>query len=305
MNFKTFNPSDFSFPDTDVWLSVEFRLAYSEAFGIEMLGCGVFEDDSPLLLSIFPVGSGKLKYFPYRHLWSHPSLHKKGGGWSKAGVEAIGIFHRNAVEQAGEGVITASLEEDIRPFIAAKYRTSIRYTILHNLSFSDRYEEQVEKRIRKFYSQGTFAELHTIDQCIPLLETTARAAGYFDEKDWTPLLNFFKTLFRLKLIRLFGWYENSKLLGVQVLLISDETLRTYMYFTGIAPGDDHKHVPTMLMHGCLQWSREAGFEEVDLCGANIQGVSRFKESFGGRLEGYFYLEYQDAGWMDRLKSLLR
>ncbi|RME40412.1 MAG: GNAT family N-acetyltransferase [Caldilineae bacterium] len=58
----------------------------------------------------------------------------------------------------------------------------------------------------------------------------------------------------------------------------------------------HTRANNLLHWTVMEWAAECGMTEYDMLGANLPGIAKFKQSFGGELRSYTYA-YKDATWL--------
>lgn len=180
-------------------------------------------------------------------------------------------------------------------FSHSSYQIKEKKTFVVDLEQDFSWDEQVEKRRKKFPKNAQFLAVPTLDEALNLLEGTAKRKGYFDEKDWLCLIQLWKGLVRCGRLKIWGIKENDDWKAIQLMLEGEDGW-AFTYFVGTHP--ETRPWSTWLMVKILESYRDLGFKKVDLLGANLPTVAQFKKSFGGQMIRYF--EYQRKPWWRRL-----
>jgi lipid II:glycine glycyltransferase (peptidoglycan interpeptide bridge formation enzyme) len=158
-------------------------------------------------------------------------------------------------------------------------------TIIRNITSNKR--GNIHKSINK---ETEFRELNTIDEIIKgiaLIHTTYKRAK-LPVPNSAFFINAYNQLYGGKILRVFGAYADTNLIGVRFELCFNNTI--YDWYAGSDLNYKNRYPNDFLPYQILLWGHKNGFKSFDFGGAGKPGVSygvrEHKIKFGGELVEY-------------------
>lgn len=177
---------------------------------------------------------------------------------------------------------------DIRPFTWANFKIEIKYTYIKKNDLAPHYS--VSKNLSKLEKDHYVFKVQEIDN-----------------NSWQINLKFLKKLgFSISLcssyqLLLFEWdkigilkalnvYKKKELICSNIVLFDKDNHKLYTILLN-SVNIEEKHAHTFLYTSIFNWCKENGISDIDLCGANLKSVSKFKSYFNADLTPYFSISY--------------
>ena len=181
--------------------------------------------------------------------------------------------------------------KDIRPFIWAGFSVEVKYTYLVDISDLEELWQNMEKRtryaIRKaernkivVKKEDKIAEFDRLHQFSLLNQKRKRPFNS------SFLKNFYSTLKKFNKCQLYLAERKNGDLSAGAFVVWDKK-RAYYLMAGADPKFRGDESPSLILWTIFSDFNKKGFKEIDLVGANIPSIEKFKRGFGGKLIHYF------------------
>lgn len=165
--------------------------------------------------------------------------------------------------------------KDIRPLIWHNFKAEIRYTHVKSDFFT--VHPQVNKNLKKINESKYKIAIKTFsEEGLKLILDFQRKFG-FKKAECDNYKILLEALSKKSLIRFFEVYDaaSKRLICSRIVLIDSLTSRLYLLMISDTHSDD-KYIHTYMHFIVLNWAKENGIKDIDLCGANIKSISIFK-----------------------------
>lgn len=180
------------------------------------------------------------------------------------------------------------LIKDIRPFSWANFQIENKYTYLKKDAKESHYS--VSKNLSKLPENFYVFKVESMDR--NSLESNLKflkAIGFSTKicERYNCLLNNWDNL---GILKAFNLYKENRLICSNIVILDKEDSKAYTILLNNASKEE-KYAHTYLYQSIIDWCEENDIREVDLCGANLPSVAKFKSYFNAELVGYFLLSY--------------
>ncbi|RKD19560.1 hypothetical protein BCY91_13240 [Pelobium manganitolerans] len=178
---------------------------------------------------------------------------------------------------------------DLRPFIWNNFKIEVRYTHIKNNSLAPHYS--INKNLSKIdLYEFEFVAEDTSEKSVDINLNFLKALGSSPSHihHYKQLINGWSKSGYLKA---FNLYKKGELIASNLVLFDYPKKKVYTILLNNAKTNE-KFSHTLLYYNQINWCYENGFTEVDLCGANIRGISIFKSFFNTDLKMYFIISYR-------------
>ncbi|TZF83637.1 hypothetical protein FW774_09170 [Pedobacter sp. BS3] len=188
--------------------------------------------------------------------------------------------------------------KDIRPFLWQGFVADIRYTYIKKT------DEPVHPSIYKNLNKATHYTLETHfpdDKSIDINVAFLSELFFFKIK----AVSFIKLMQLLTIkgyLQAFNVFYEEKHICSSLVLLDKKKNKSYTLLSNKI-NREHAYAHTLLYQGRIDWMCNNDFTYMDLCGADMEGISRFKAFFNPKLENHFYVSYSPANPL--LRILLR
>ena len=178
--------------------------------------------------------------------------------------------------------------KDIRPFLWQGFSVENRYTYLkqtNELSYGKYMERKLVKAEQlplKFIEEKINAA--AIDLNLKLLKQLN-----FSKTSLNGIKELLGSLRDTKYLVSFNVYSNEELLISDILLKDEDNSLVYEVLKNSLKGDSNIH--SVSYHRLFQYYGKEGFKVVDLMGADMQSISKFKAGFNPILVPHFIVKY--------------
>ncbi|SOD11700.1 hypothetical protein [Pedobacter xixiisoli] len=196
--------------------------------------------------------------------------------------------------------ITLPIEiKDIRPFLWQGFSVENRYTYLkqtNELSYGKYMERKLGKAEElplKFVEEKIDAA--AIDLNLGLLKKLS-----FSKTSLKDIKELLKSLSSTTYLVSFNVYLDEKLLISDILLKDEEHHLIYEILKNSLKGEDN--IQSIAYHRLFQYYAKEGFSVIDLMGADMQSISKFKAGFNPTLTPHFVVKYS---WVKNATSKLK
>lgn len=195
---------------------------------------------------------------------------------------------------------------DVRPFEWAGFKYHLKHTYVKVLD--DRPYHQNLKRILakkhnySFSAQTDFAEVWSKHQAD--LESFLFSASFISKT-----ISFFKLVQQQELVVTYNIYTEGRLLSSIIVLIDKAQKKAYFPLIGKIDQSQSGAAAYLYDYAFSQLKKE-GIEEVDLYGANMKTIARFKHKFEPELKSFFDVRYDSrfkglAEMKSKLKEMVK
>ena len=177
--------------------------------------------------------------------------------------------------------------DDIRPFEWAGFKCQLKHTYIKVLDERP-YHQNLKRILAKkhdytFASQTDFAEVWSKHQAD--LESFLFSASFISKT-----VSFFKLVQQQGLVVTYNIYTEGRLLSSIIVLIDKAQKKAYFPLIGKIDQSQSGAAAYLYDYTFSQLKKE-GIEEVDLYGANMKTIARFKHKFEPELKSFFEVRY--------------
>jgi hypothetical protein len=221
--------------------------------------------------------------FTYNPLWQNPKLSERKQ------IEIQISLIKRLKKKYNKVIIKLNINiYDVRSFKWEGFNVDVRYTYIR---FKDvKPNKSIDNRLKNINDNNVNISiqnpsLEDIDMNIEFLKSLnfnkIKCESYRDLMiRWNE--NGFLRSFRIEI--------EGKIVGVFIILLDPEIKKAY---TLMINGTDreYEYAHALVYQSIINWLDKNDFDEVDFCGANIQGIAYFKSLFNPELKPYFILNY--------------
>ncbi len=286
--------------EVGVFGSKEFLLTTAEVYKYNFLFCLVTYNGNSILT--VPLFTHKSKVtFPnhyfYQFVWQNE--------WEKESwsvLDAWDVLLKQLQSKYTEIKIRLPISvTDSRPFIWNNFDINIKYTYIKTL-VDLCYHQNIKRIVKKEKVEYTFKKNCDWDENWKFHNEDLNSFGVRVIHK-SSYMKYFKGLKDSGLVQVFNAYHNNVFLS-SILVIIDRRLKTaYFPLIGTADGHYKSGLPAMLYNYTLTELKSEGFETVDLVGANIRNIAKYKSKFLPTLFPFFEVSYSKRAVFAKTKIL--
>ncbi|MDQ8003183.1 MAG: hypothetical protein REI64_00210 [Pedobacter sp.] len=203
---------------------------------------------------------------------------------------------------------------DVRPFSWCGFSTKNRYTYLKYLSNSEGgYSADINRSVKEFQSLGAKVDLLPIsDDILTKNFGFLRDNGFFSSSEMVNVITSFRNLKGYNSVQLFGCYIDDQLFASSIVLLDDMSKVAYIAFVckieRKVSGNHSMHA--YLYDAMFSYFKKNGYENVDLLGANVYSIAKFKSKFTANLKVYYQVDYSAtknyiSAFLSKLKRVVK
>lgn len=194
---------------------------------------------------------------------------------------------------------------DARPFEWAGFKCQLRHTYVKTLD--DKPYHQNLKRILAKKHDYSFAT-QTDFEAVWLKHKADLEAFLLSASFVSKTISYFKQLQQKELIITYNIYKEDKLLSSIIVLIDRSQQKAY--FPLIGKIDQESGAAAYLYDYAFSQLKMEGIKEVDLYGANMKSIARFKHKFEPELKSFFEVKFNRrtnilVGMKGKLKEVVK
>lgn len=265
-----------------IFFNVDFLKTTSKNFNVEVY-CYSFEKRGRLLaLGAFYVKSKKIitpESFSFTALWFANEL--SDVAYLECADSLIQLLKDNFYKIS---LRLSSQINDVRPFIWSNFRIENKYTYIKRDYSEPHYS--ISKNLSKLPENHYCFKVENIDpQSIEVNLKFLKVLGFSNA-----LCDFYKPLIiewgKLGFVKAFNVYKQNELICSNIVIIDISENKIYTILLNNV-SDQEKYAHTYLYQSIINWAKENYITEIDLCGANLPSVAKFKSYFNAELVGYF------------------
>lgn len=192
---------------------------------------------------------------------------------------------------------------DTRPMTWNGFSSQAAYTLVKNTNDLS-YQGNIHRYIQKAEKTGIEYRSNTDTSATLAFHQADLAHFGVNPSKQAHYTRYFEALITVGMMQTYNAYLENKLIG-SILAITDQQRGTaYLIMISRSEGYYPTGVQSGLYHYTFQQLQQMGCTEVDLCGANIPGIAKFKASFYPQLTPYYRVEYSSRLW-DKCKQAVR
>jgi len=186
---------------------------------------------------------------------------------------------------------------DIRPFIWKGWRVSPLYTYVLSISNVDDLKKKISHNARKNLKRCKkekiyIEESEKFDILFNLLKLTFSRRKRLAPLNYKKLRKIYETLSKRRNAKLFiAFTKEGVPISARIITLDDDFPIAHDWVAGSDPKYFSTGGTTCLLWYIIEWLSSRGFKFLDLNGANIPSIAKFKSNFGGNLEVYFMTEF--------------
>ncbi len=271
-------------------LSLFFNPDYLEAvgyaFNVNVRYFIFFEKETVLFASVVFEKNKNIvlpECFTYSPLWMCESLSDyKKVEIQKLFIEILKKQYRKILFKFNIDIL------DVRPFKWQKFQEQVKYTYIKNTS--ELPHKSIIKNLKKIdHDLFEFETKVTEISCLAVFMPFFTSLGY-SESRWDCCKELFTLWSESGYLRTFNIKKGNQVIASNLVLLDNNMQKAYTIV--LNPTDNtEKYIHTYLYQNIIDWLQVNGYTEVDLCGANIEGVASFKSFFLPALKSYYYVSY--------------
>jgi len=315
---RTYSPEEYQraklgFPQLTAFDAPAFKAAYAKAFALmDPVYLAATENmAASALVGFFQDKDGKNlihpPFVPYQTLGlRYPALTRPGGDYTAAGELVVGHLFAYLGRYASWKANLPDTIADLRPLQldkASEGSFRFRYTYIVSLLEDPALLRSpgVRKELRAASEQGFSMQQSTdIAAFRALHEPLAKDRGFFDAKAFDSLDALTADLLYQGLAELWLCHDaQNQAVAGRVVVLGEPGGTAYGWLSATIDSAQQQGAGLWFMAETLNVCRQKGFAAFDMCGANLDGVSRFKAKFGGRLVRSLFLHKQAVAGQSR------
>jgi len=178
---------------------------------------------------------------------------------------------------------------DIRPFIWAGFRVDNKYTYIKNGDTEPHYG--VLKKLRKQDAREYYLKVEAPNEQSIGLNIDFHSSGLgFSKNFCSEYRSLLQRWADAGYLKAFNVYRAQRHICSNLTLLDMNNKKAYQILLNNVSNEE-KYAHTFLYQKVFEWCFENGFDTVDMCGANIQSISKFKSYYNGTLTPYFKVSY--------------
>ena len=175
---------------------------------------------------------------------------------------------------------------DVRGFIWNKIKAQPFYTYIHDYGVDTEPLGKERRKLRNASKEGyTFEEFLDVSAYIELTKAMVGRKGMQPVKDDDKIKNFIEDLAKSGLLRQHNVCRDGKIVSINIMLQGDAEI-AYSLFRSTAEEELSKGVSLWHTHMLIE-TLKSRCKVLDLCGANVPDVARFKGAMGHQLQLFF------------------
>ena len=269
-----------------IFYEPEYIDIVEKAFNIEAVPYLVYKFEKPLL--------GMLAYRKGNSI-VHPSIYTYTSIWTNGtmfDVQQAYVYLINQLQKEYKAIhiILPPEVKDVRPFIRNRFRISVNYTYLKDLTALG-FDSKLKSRERKAISLGIKFKWN--DSNADLIEQNRRdfiKYGY-GNRHAAELVVFFSALLKRGYAKGVSARLDNKLLASGVILTDHHRKYSSNCLISSEKANYETGVNSGLYIHLYNGLKNDGFISNDLCGANALGGGNFKSNFSNNLVPYYEAKY--------------
>lgn len=178
---------------------------------------------------------------------------------------------------------------DIRPFIWNEFKITAKFTYFKNLQDLN-YHTNINRILKKESIGYSFKKNCNWEENWAFHYADLKKLGirgvYLND-----YIKYFKSFNKETKVQVFNAYYNDVFL-TSIVSIIDENIKTaYFPLIGTAAGHYNSGLPTMLYNYAFSELKSEGMDGVDLFGANLKSIAKYKSKFLPNLEVFYEVCY--------------
>lgn len=270
----------------DLMFNSDYLEALAESFNFKIKYFILNEQEKNLLASaVFIKGKNIViaDNYTYQPLWIESALSERKKNDSL--IQFINFLKKNFRK------IDFRLNPDlfdIRSFKWEGFNIETRYTYLRkkdtpiNKTIRARFLRIKEELPNVIVGEPTISDIQVNIDFLKILKfSKAKIAAY---------KTFLVKWNNLGYLKAFSVNSDDKIECSFLVLIDKKAKRAYTLMINKA-NRNREYIHALIYKSIIEWLDENGFEDVDFCGANMKGISKFKSFFNPQLRIYFIVRY--------------
>jgi hypothetical protein len=231
--------------------------------------------------------------YTYQPLWINPSISER----KQSGILSFFIKHIIKNFESVKFKLNPLLM-DIRPFKWAGFSVEPKYTYFRYLN------TPIHKNINARLKRGKIEILDVlvdkptwsdININIDFLKTLK-----FNKRKIENYSRFLKDLKESGFLKSFSIISEGETIYSFLVLVDMFSKKAYtLMINGSTRNQEYFHA--LIYKKIIEWADEKSIEIIDLCGANMEGISQFKSYFNPQLKQYFIVRY---GFFQKVISIM-
>ncbi|WP_113662260.1 hypothetical protein [Pedobacter nanyangensis] len=283
-----------------VFGNLSYLESFEQAYGVGKKLVGVYADSKPYLLITFFEDKGRIvcpNHYYFQFVWEKES----SASWRKI---MVWEFLMNELKKRYSQIhfrLPLSVH-DVRPFEWAGFTYQLKHTYIKTLD--ERPYHQNLKRILAKKHNYTFGT-QTDDKLVWSKHRGDLKAFLFSASFISKTIAYFEILQQKELVATYNIYADGGLLSSIIVLIDKHEQKAYFPLIGKIDLAQSGAAAYLYDYAFSQLKKQ-GIKQVDLYGANMKSIARFKHKFEPELERFFEVEYNhSANVLVGLKSKLK
>lgn len=276
--------------ESSVFGNTEFLSAFSDSYKIRYeLSCIFYKDDPIILLAYFVKGNNIVipHHYYFQYLW----LKNQDSEESWILLEGFSFLIKQLQKKYVNIDFRLPIDiKDVRPFIWNDFSVIIKYTYVKSL-LNLGYHHNIKRILKKQNLNYSFKK----NEDWPLV-------WEHHNKDFEAFgirlrlrkkyLNYFEKMLRLGIIDTYNAYNNGVFISSIITITDKPGKKAYFPLIGTVDGHYKDGLAVKLYDYTLSELKSSGIDEVDLYGANMKSIARFKSKFNPELVQFYEVRYR-------------
>ncbi len=285
--FRDYVPEDL-FIEPSLFGSEKFLRIISNIYECDIKYAGVFFKDKPVLLIPLLIKNKKVvspNHYFYQFIWINSSIINS---WSQ--IEAMDFFLEQLIKRYKS--IKFKLPPDlmdVRPFIWRDFKINLKFTYIKNLRLLD-YHQNIKRILKKKLDDFSFHMDDDWNQVWVLHSNNLLDFGLSNIKI-EKIISMMKKLKDNNFLHTFNISYRGVFVTSIISVIDVKCGIAYFPLIGTTTNYSEKGLSAHLYDFTFSKLIELGINDVDLMGANMKSISRFKNKFNPELRHYYEVSY--------------
>jgi hypothetical protein len=180
---------------------------------------------------------------------------------------------------------------DIRPFIWNNFSTEVRYTYVKSEPSKSHYS--IDKNLKKIDQSQFVFKIESISKESLTLNLNTLKEINISLKNQIIVKDFIENLGKENICKAANLYQNDIMVASCIMMVDDFNKQIFTLFLN-SNSKLEKYAHTYLYQTLINYTFNNGYQEIDLCGANMLNIANFKSYFNCSLKAYYLVSYNPS-----------
>jgi hypothetical protein len=231
-------------------------------------------------------------YFVYSTLWINKISDSAYSTYVTAFLAQLKLHFKNISLNLNPAI------SDVRPFIWSGFNVAPKYTYIKDLNIFANYPSDVKSSIKKAIdSDVEFIKVPFSEELVAQNMIFLRNSTLLSSDKISGIMSFFNVLKSDGKLEFYICTLKNELIASSIVLVDDVQKVAYTAFLNKVELNSfgNHSIHAFLYDGIFKSLSQRGYQMVDLLGANVFSISKFKGKLQGDLIAYYSVEYKNLG----------